>query len=765
MSPYAKAPKVAPAVRHRRGGIARALVACVVTAVAAMAMPTMAQAAYVPATPPSFAQNVPNNNGSGGVAINQTTDEVYVGVPTVGGGPDPGTITRHTSAGVQQNAFGTGFYGGVAVDPVTQNVYGFNGSNLTFDGTAEITIFNSTGTPTGTPIAVEAFIGDGVPDIFTQIATDAAGNVYFPNQVDDTVEKFSPAGALLLTITGGFTDPVGAAVDGAGNVYVVDNVGPFADPTNGRLKKFDATGAAATCPATICQTSGVLSVATGPGNDVFVGKGAGTGFHIERYDSAGVQLADFGLGDFTGEAGKMFTHHQIAVNSDTGRVYASDPTGVRMYDEEIDRELTVTKGGTGSGVVQSDPTGIDCGSDCDHIYADGTEVTLVATPDTGSVVGTWTTGCDSNPTPEECVVDMTGADKAVNVNFDPEPVVQHTVTVNKTGAGAGTVTSSPAGINCGGDCTEDYDEGTDVTLTAAASPGSTFTGWSGGGCSGTGTCTLDNLADNTTVTATFVINQHTVTVNKTGTGAGTVTSAPAGINCGATCSDDFNEGTDVTLTAAPGVGSTFTGWSGGGCSGTGTCTLDNLAADTTVTATFTLTDTDGDGVPDNTDQCDTQDGPASNNGCPLPPPNTDTDKDGVPDSTDQCDNQAGPASNNGCPEPPVVDGALALASKTAAYKSGKASVKIRCTGGPCDAGKVTLKAKIKSGKKKKAKTVTIGSANIAALADGGTATIKVKLNGKAKSALGKTGKLKATASGAVKGKVTIKGGKKKKKKK
>ena len=67
----------------------------------------------------------------------------------------------------------------------------------------------------------------------------------------------------------------------------------------------------------------------------------------------------------------------------------------------------------------------------------------------------------------------------------------------------------------------------------------------------------------------------------------------------------------------------------------------------------TETDTDGDGVPDSTDECDDVDGPASNNGCPE---ETDTDGDGVPDSTDECDNEEGPASNNGCPVATDTDG-------------------------------------------------------------------------------------------------------------
>jgi hypothetical protein len=61
----------------------------------------------------------------------------------------------------------------------------------------------------------------------------------------------------------------------------------------------------------------------------------------------------------------------------------------------------------------------------------------------------------------------------------------------------------------------------------------------------------------------------------------------AGINCGATCSASFDHGAVVTLTVSPATGSTFTGWSGGGCTGTGSCTTTVTAA-VGVTATFTL---------------------------------------------------------------------------------------------------------------------------------------------------------------------------------
>ena len=156
-----------------------------------------------------------------------------------------------------------------------------------------------------------------------------------------------------------------------------------------------------------------------------------------------------------------------------------------------------------------------------------------------------------------------------------------TLTVAKSGSGSGSVTSSPNGVDCGATCSASFAAGP-VTLTATPSPGSSFLGWSGD-CSGTGSCTLSLNADQT-ATARFESDKR-LTLAKAGTGTGSVGSSPAGISCGSGCASSFAYGTTVTLTASPAAGSAFAGWSGGGCSGAGSCTL-TMSADQTTTASF-----------------------------------------------------------------------------------------------------------------------------------------------------------------------------------
>ncbi|MCC6473077.1 MAG: Ig-like domain repeat protein, partial [Burkholderiales bacterium] len=147
--------------------------------------------------------------------------------------------------------------------------------------------------------------------------------------------------------------------------------------------------------------------------------------------------------------------------------------------------------------------------------------------------------------------------------------------------GGGTISSNPSGLNCGATCTAYFAGGASVTLTASPASGNTFAGWSGGSCSGIGNCTLTVNAA-ATVVATFTPTMPVLSVSRVG--AGTVTSSPAGIDCGFDCGQAYASGTAVTLIATAETGFVFGGWTGA-CSGTGPCNV-NVNSALGVTATF-----------------------------------------------------------------------------------------------------------------------------------------------------------------------------------
>jgi len=118
-----------------------------------------------------------------------------------------------------------------------------------------------------------------------------------------------------------------------------------------------------------------------------------------------------------------------------------------------------------------------------------------------------------------------------------------TLDVNIIGAGSGTVTSMPAGIDCGSminDCTEDYQYQTLVSLTALPDVGSEFVGWSDD-CSGIMEDTTILMLDDSLCTAEFAIIQVTLDVTIEGNGEGGVVSTNPGIDCNSTGTMDCDE--------------------------------------------------------------------------------------------------------------------------------------------------------------------------------------------------------------------------------
>jgi uncharacterized repeat protein (TIGR02543 family) len=241
--------------------------------------------------------------------------------------------------------------------------------------------------------------------------------------------------------------------------------------------------------------------------------------------------------------------------------------------------LSVSVTGSGSGSVTSNPGSIDCPGTCSGQFTQGTTVTLTAHPGSDTFAG-WGGDCSGGAV--TCTLTMTTG-KSVSAAFEPAPPRLFPLSVTIAGTGDGTVTSTPAGIDCSkgpgpSDCTGDFESGSKVVLTATKTGDSTFIGWEGACSDTTPTCEV-TMNGSKSVTATFAQPAPTPTtyhldVDVNGSGSGRVTSDPGVIDCPGTCSDDFADGDTVTLTASV-EDATFAGW-GGDCAGSGmftTCTL------------------------------------------------------------------------------------------------------------------------------------------------------------------------------------------------
>jgi hypothetical protein len=146
----------------------------------------------------------------------------------------------------------------------------------------------------------------------------------------------------------------------------------------------------------------------------------------------------------------------------------------------------------------------------------------------------------------------------------PEALPAFSLTAELAGDGAGTVTSEPAGIDCPGDCTEDYTQGNDVILDANPAEGSKFVNWTGdlGDASPDSSSIILKMDQDRNVTAVFSeVPSFTLEVLKDGAGTGSVTSDPPGIDYGDDNKEDYPENTVVTLTVTPDEGSVFSVWS------------------------------------------------------------------------------------------------------------------------------------------------------------------------------------------------------------
>ena len=159
----------------------------------------------------------------------------------------------------------------------------------------------------------------------------------------------------------------------------------------------------------------------------------------------------------------------------------------------------------GAGAVSSADNVFGCGTKCYVVYAAGSNVSLTAKPNSGSVFAFWSGACAGNAL--TCTV-LLNAESAVTANFTTLAggggggggAATFTLSVSKSNLG--TVTSTPSGIDCGSSCTVKLVPGNALTLSATPPPGKTFVNWSGA-CVGTDPiCSITMNAD-TKVQANF----------------------------------------------------------------------------------------------------------------------------------------------------------------------------------------------------------------------------------------------------------------------
>jgi hypothetical protein len=247
----------------------------------------------------------------------------------------------------------------------------------------------------------------------------------------------------------------------------------------------------------------------------------------------------------------------------------------------------------GGGSIRSSPPGIACPPTCTASLAAPVRLTAVPSSDYWSF-GSWEGACAASPV-ATCLA-TTELPFSASVSFQPASLLQLVVTgagrVRSSPPGIDPHTGNPASVSCSSlgkfvtvppipheeeVCGVGYRPGEQVTLTAEGIGGMALQSWGWYACPGAagtpeagtpaaGTCAVTTAAPGSTVRAAF----SGVLLGMIVEGRGTVTSTPAGIDCGTVCVGAFAKGASVRLAAVP-QGSPFFQWSTVTCGTTPQC--------------------------------------------------------------------------------------------------------------------------------------------------------------------------------------------------
>jgi hypothetical protein len=551
------------------------------------------------------------------------------------------TLTNCTVTGNDAGSFRTG--GGIASSSqsdltlinsiVSNNKAGDYGAGISSNG-ASLTLINST--VSGNTITTTGGWAGGIFSSNTVTLTNStvSGNTgYFGGGID------MDGGTLTIsnsTITGN-TDPGG---EGDGIELWNGATATLINTTlvgNGSVDLYNSSSHSGTDPKLVQLTNTLI----GACDDTTGGLGeiADNGGNLDGGTQCGFPAArssiSFGLGALANNGGPTQTMKPLlATSAPVGKgvlaactaapisgadqrgyvrgTAACDSGAVEYAGTEPTYKLTLTVTGAGGGSVTDTLTPTHEINACDSTtspcvgnYPNG-PVTLVASPTAGYSV-TWSGACvPDSANPLQATATMNGTALACTAAFTPPQPYTLSVTVaGPSGAGSVSDDLSPhvidtctvaGGANCSGSTSGNASN--QVTLTASANAGYSFSGWSGADCSGSAsTATLTMTADRS-CTATFARTPHTLTVTVAGPGgAGSVSddlsphvidtcTVAGGANCSGSTSG--NASNQVTLTASANAGYSFSGWSGADCSGSANTATLTMDADRACTATFAL---------------------------------------------------------------------------------------------------------------------------------------------------------------------------------
>ncbi|MBF0336416.1 MAG: hypothetical protein HQL05_01155 [Nitrospirae bacterium] len=352
--------------------------------------------------------------------------------------------------------------------------------------------------------------GDGQFYHPSAVAIDASGNVLIADSYNNRIQKFTSSGTFITTWGSGgsgdgqFNYDHAVAIDGSGNIYVTDTY-------NDRIQKFTPNGTFITKWGSNGSGDGQFywphGIAFDSLGNIYIVEQSN--HRVQKFTSSGTFITKWGsLGSGDGQ---FDNPHAIAVDA-SDNVYVSDHRNYRIQKFTSSGTFMTKWGSQGSGDGQFDlPLGVAVDSSGNVYVADAENHRIQKFTSNGVFITKWGSsgsGDGQFSYPRGIAVNASGS--VVYIADNENSRIQkftssggsYTLDISLSGTGDGTVTSAPAGINCGSTCSASFAAGTSVTLTATASDNATFAGWSWDCTGTTSTCTLTMSAAKE-VTATF----------------------------------------------------------------------------------------------------------------------------------------------------------------------------------------------------------------------------------------------------------------------